>query len=98
MSTRPLVVEHRITSKRFVGLQVRYWIEEDPAFGGVKTFEEAVLLVSAAERGVVSPGEKKGAALLAQLAAQLLAAIHAANSVEVCDKRGNGCAMHRDWP
>ena len=91
---RERVVEHRVTSK-WGHLLIRWWIEADPAHGGIAAATDAYRMAKAAE-------EELAAASLDEVeiaALKLLTALPAANSVEICDERtGMGTAVHRDWP
>lgn len=106
---RPRVREWRLT-RREGWLIARLWVESDPAFGGFATFAEAedALLVAMrtireklSETDRMQPDPRQLAAPVGHqefLAGLLLEALPAANSVEVCDSRGEGVALHRDWP
>lgn len=93
-AVRSRVKEWRITT-RVYDFTVRYWVESDSAFGG-ESRHAARNEVQVAEGGLkktlgIEPGAEA-------VAAALLEALPCANSVEVCDARGNGVAVHRDWP
>ncbi|SRR5260221_9386433 len=89
---RERVYEHRITS-RMNGYNIRYWIESDPAFGGVVTFGEARKAVFEAEKTaeIYAIGPQ-------QIVDALMHVCPCANSIEACDDFGDGGALHRDWP
>jgi hypothetical protein len=91
---RPLVVEHRITTD-FLSMVVRYWIEEDPAHGGVALSAAWSQVLAAQDAALVARKQAWAGSALARF---LLAQVPAANSVEVCDATGNGVSVHRDWP
>lgn len=95
MTQRPIVAEWRITSKRENGVEIRYWIEGDPDFGGVSR-ETAARAIHAAEFQLQF--ERVALAIdLDVICAALLEALPYANSIEVC-VQGQGVVMHRDWP
>jgi hypothetical protein len=90
---RALVVEWRLTMD-IPGFTVRWWIEADPEHGGV---DEIVArgLVEEARGQFIHPTDMSSPLYIAGF---LLNHCHCANSVEVCDNKGNGVAVHRDWP
>jgi len=91
---RARVIEHRVT-RHCLEFIIRWWIESDPAFGGISA-KQAFVAAEAAE-GVLTLGDS---ALqdFTPAALRLLDACPAANSVEVCSSTGHGVAVHRDWP
>jgi len=94
---REKVVEHRV-SEVICGWRVRFWLESDPAFGGLIR-SRAVLTVKDARRGAIALQAKDSKVFNdpEHLALWLLENVECANSVEVCDNTGDGTAVHRDW-
>jgi hypothetical protein len=90
---RKIVIEHRLTHKLPWSHTIRFWIEADPTFGGVDRLTAMDSIAAAIkENPDLDTWSAEKAALV------LLEAVPSANSVEVCDSRGTGCAVHRDWP
>lgn len=92
--TRDRVEEWRITSGYWTNRVIRYWIERDPAYGGVAAFEDAKMITDRAERMTVAWSMLS----MEDACRYLLNEVPCANSVEVCDLNGNGITIHRDWP
>jgi hypothetical protein len=92
IAKRERVREWRVTT-HLCGLTVRWWIESDPEYGGASNMLFARMRVAEAQN-LVGLGQRDPDAI----AAALLEACESANSIEVCDKLGDGVAMHRDWP
>jgi hypothetical protein len=96
MERREKVLEHRVSGS-FRGYLVRWWIESDPAFGGIGEPADAVLAARGAERraaeqlGLPNVWNPKA---LVQL---LLEECPAASCVEVTYE-GCGYALYRNWP
>jgi hypothetical protein len=88
---RDRVVEHRFTTYHR-GVRVRYWLESDPEFGGAHR-QEAHRAIEAAEAEIGDWHRD-----LRKLVLYLLEKIRSANSIEACDRHGNGFTAHRDWP
>lgn len=107
MKQRPIVIEHRFTHnyrapRHFQGpyyiptdYTIRFWIETDPAFGGIKDTDIAKLEVDQALSKVFTD---PGLATPEKWALDLLHLLPSANSVEICYDDGQGVAVHRDWP
>jgi hypothetical protein len=94
---RSRVLEHRVTTRLPWAGTIRYWIESDPKHGGVDR-GTAIRLVREAEGKVGLSRENPLYMSSEQLASRLLEELPCANSIEVCDSQGTGCAVHRDWP
>lgn len=95
---RELVVEHRIDVRRD-GLLFRWWLETDPAHGGVESRELARDMVNKAmSDNNLHPKSDP----LAKQARRLIRAVSCANSLEVTSERDDsltlGVAAHKDWP
>ena len=91
---RERVYEHRITFHH--NYLIRLWIEADPDYGGIKSFEEAKETARKAYQEVYG----KNTDYPHQRAAidQFLTLMPSINSIEMTDERSNGLAVHRDWP
>lgn len=93
---RQLVVEHRISCNLGARL-VRFWIEADPAYGGVEDYEQArkqaQQLIDSTLRALRFPTESN-----LDTCKRFLQEMPAISSVEIVTGLGNGVTCHRDWP
>ena len=98
---RATVVEHRFTSDYFDGLNhyvVRYWVETDPVYGGIKDRAEAQDIVLRSQASATARAALEHVREPEAPAPPLLLGCKPVNPIEVWDRQGNGACAHRDWP